>query len=612
MAPAWHPDIVVGIDFGMTCTGVAYSMGPEWPEPKTIQRWPGKLGHELRNKVDTSISYDLKSDKLKNWGFLCNPDDETCEFNELFKLYLDPHYEDPTGIAPSIEQAQSWFRDYLHCLHRYINRHFNETTPRYEIKRVEYVFSIPTTWKDPSLIAAMERHIKAAGFGQKTKERASIYLTEAEAAAVYSTRKMEKDEVFLVCDAGGGTTDLNVLKVISTAQARVGLEPLSWTEGNAVGSTLIDYKARKLLLDRLRPIKDHIPGDLDTTIAKMVDDQFRTFKCSFGVEGMNIPKLFIPIPGLAPNLDFLEVGIESSKLVMTTDELRSIFDEQLEKMFGLIDQQLQIVQNSHPREYISYLVLSGGLGSSPYVQRRARARYENGREVSFRNCQSMRVLLATEPQLAVCHGLVMARTQTIMGGAEIYGKKCSPISYGILCRERYDPQKHMLDDVVGDEYEPEVKWALNQVSWIIRQGEVVDATEGIRQKYRHKLAYSRSEQPQHATILMSTLPPNQLPHSMKRGGCKSVCQIEFVVAKDHLKLKNRHWYNTKPKYYRAEYEVRALVGTGLHFQIWGKDGILSKDHEEIQVKWQPVEGTAAAMRQSRLAQARGDGIYRFQ
>ncbi|KXT18312.1 hypothetical protein AC579_958 [Pseudocercospora musae] len=596
MHSTWQPDIIVGVDFGMTCTGVAYSAAPEWPEPKTIQRWPGKLGHELRNKVDTAIAYDLKSGQLENWGFLCNPDDETCEFNELFKLYLDPNYEDPTGIAPSIEQAQGWFRDYMNCLHKYINRHFDETIPRFEIKRIEYVF----------------RHVNHAGFGQKTKERAIIYLTEAEAAAVYSTRKMEQDEVFLVCDAGGGTTDLNVLKVLSTARTGVALDPLSWTEGNAVGSTLIDYKARKVLVDRLRPIQDHLPGHVDTTVANMVDDQFRTFKCSFGVEGMNIPKLFMPIPGLAPNLDFFEVGIESSKLVMTTDELRSIFDEQLEKMFGLIDQQLQIVQNTHPREHISYLVLSGGFGSSPYVQRRARARYENGSEVPFRNCQSMRVLLATEPQLAVCHGLVMARTQTIRGGAEIYGKKCAPVSFGILCRERYDPQKHIMDDVIGDEYQPDVKWALNQISWIIRQGEVVDTSEGIRQNYRHKLNYSRSDQPQHATILMSSLPPNQLPHSLKRGGCKSVCQIEFVVAKDHLKLKNRHWYNTKPKYYRAEYEVRALVGTGLRFQIWGKDGLLSKDHEEIEVRWQPVEGTAVALRQSRQIQARGDGIYQFQ
>lgn len=109
---------------------------------------------------------------------------------------------------------------------------------------------------------------------------------------------------------------------------------------------------------------------------------------------------------------------------------------------------------------------------------------------------------------------------------------------------------------------------------------------------------------------MSMLPSNLLPHSMKGGGVKTVCEIEFVVAKDHLKLKNRHWYNTKPKYFRAEYEVRAIVGAGLHFQIWGKDGLLSKDHDQIDVKWQPVEGTAAATHQGGKV-APAPGMYRL-
>lgn len=174
----------------------------------------------------------------------------------------------------------------MQCLHRYINRHFEETLPRYETKRVEYVFSVPTTWKDPAIIAVMEGHIKTAGFGQKAKERASIYLTEAEAAAVYSTGKMEKDEVFLVCDAGGGTTDLTVLKVDSAAKSQHGLMPLSWTEGHAVGSTLVDFRARRIFLERLRHVQDQISIDLDSVISKIVDDTFRTFKCSFGVEGM--------------------------------------------------------------------------------------------------------------------------------------------------------------------------------------------------------------------------------------------------------------------------------------------------------------------------------------
>lgn len=129
--------------------------------------------------------------------------------------------------------------------------------------------------------------LQAAGFGQRQEqEKFSIFLTEAKAAAVYSTRRMEPGEVFLVCDAGGGTTDLNVLKVISTAKQSLELAPLSWTEGSAVGSALIDYRARRTLIGRLQPIQDKFSEDLETMVTKILDEQFRTFKCSFGVEGM--------------------------------------------------------------------------------------------------------------------------------------------------------------------------------------------------------------------------------------------------------------------------------------------------------------------------------------
>ncbi len=79
--------------------------------------------------------------------------------------------------------------------------------------------------------------------------------------------------------------------------------------------------------------------------------------------------------------------------------------------------QLEKMQRIHPREQIvecythlhfecsltmsvskSYLVLSGGLGSSPYVRKRLKARYENGGEGRiWPNALEMRILLVAEP-----------------------------------------------------------------------------------------------------------------------------------------------------------------------------------------------------------------------
>lgn len=107
-----------------------------------------------------------------------------------FKLHLDPAYSDPRPDAPTLEQARRWFQDYLRCLHDHIEETFSNSFPRWKNQRTEFVFSVPTTWKNPSMIAETERLIREAGFGTDAQDhRVTISLTEAEAAAVYASKQ---------------------------------------------------------------------------------------------------------------------------------------------------------------------------------------------------------------------------------------------------------------------------------------------------------------------------------------------------------------------------------------------------------------------------------------
>ncbi|QIX01435.1 hypothetical protein AMS68_006952 [Peltaster fructicola] len=587
-AQQWEPDVVVGIDFGMTCTGVAWSSGPDWPDPKTIQRWPGRLSHELRNKVDTCVSYDGQTGELAAWGFLCNPDDEKFEFNELFKLYLDPDYKDASPDSPSMQDARTWFRDYLSCLHKYINRYFQETMPRFEQKRTEYVFSVPTTWKDPAMIAEIEKSIKHAGFGQLNKERASIYLTEAEAAAVYTSKQsLEVGDVFLVCDIGGGTTDLNVLKVKSAAAGQMELIPLSWAEGQAVGSTIIDFKVQDLIHERLARVRPAFADDLDLVAARMTQQDFMRFKCSLGSEHADRSDLLLPVPGLAPGYSSDDARIHDSKVVLSLSDLQSTFDGQIETLCELIDHQLHIVQSKSPKENISFLVLSGGLSNSAYVQQRIRARYEKGAGVAFRNAKNMRFLIAGEPQLAVVHGLVTARIQSCKGGRKYLTKRCSPVSYGIVSRQPYDPALHVGQPLVRDQYDQR-QWAADQITWIIKRGEVLDLEKGASQMYQMRLSMGEEKLPWRTRIAMSTAEADRLPRNIHEQSARIICEVEFELNVQDFKMKNRHWYQMKQPYYTGQFEVRLLLGVGLQFQVWAKDRLLSKEHEQIQIEWVPA------------------------
>ena len=49
-------------------------------------------------------------------------------------------------------------------------------------------------------------------------------------------------------------------------------------------------------------------------------------------------------------------------------------------------------------------------------------------------------------------------------------------------------------------------------------------------------------------------------------------------------------YNFKPTFWRADFEVKIIIGPAdMRFQIFDKNGQISKDHEEIEVLWDPPQ-----------------------
>jgi hypothetical protein len=124
---------------------------------------------------------------------------ENVDLREQFKLTLDSDYEDDRGF--SCLDARRWYFDYLSCLHREIEKFFDASVPRWRDLHVEYSFSTPTTWKNPAMIASIEKLVKAAGFADTGKQTVRMGLTEAEAAAIEaSTTQYREGDIFLICD----------------------------------------------------------------------------------------------------------------------------------------------------------------------------------------------------------------------------------------------------------------------------------------------------------------------------------------------------------------------------------------------------------------------------
>jgi len=581
----WRPEIVVGIDFGMTCTGVAYSIGPHWAPPSTIQHWPGRVGYENRNKVTTAVAYNYETGNPVSWGFLVNRDDENLDVRDLFKLYLDPVYKDDFPHPPTVEEARRWYRDYLTFIYKSIKDNFDEWFPRWTSKNVEFLFSVPTTWKNPAMIAQTEAIIKSAGFGTNPKHKMRISLTEAESAAVYAAKQhYDQDDVILVCDVGGGTSDVNILKVSSSGSGNIQLKPLTWVEGESIGSTLIDYHIRSLIVERLQNVQQYLQGDLRDIADKAMAERFETFKCSFGKEANKSLDLLLSIPGMPPGLNFEHFGIFDSKIKITQNTMKKAFDEQVHKIFIFLDREFEKLQMSHPGETVNYIVLSGGLGDSKYFKHCLRQRYELG-GVYLPNAEGIKIVSAVEPQLAVVHGIVMNRCEELKHHNTIYNERCCPNSYGIVVRQPYNPLLHQGEEVVVDTRDKQ-KWAENQIEWLIKQGQLISSVDGVRKRYRLKLNMGKEKTPWRTTLVMSSLPISRLPKSTRADGVRPLCSVESTINASDMKLMNKRWYDLGRPYWLAEFELKVDVGPAdLKFQLLGKNGQLNVAHEKIKVEW---------------------------
>lgn len=83
-----------------------------------------------------------------------------------------------------------WYRDYLGLLYEHIKfRLSSELSVRWAAARIEFIFSVPTTWSPHPTVETFRSIIGQAGFSgpANSNHSVTIGLTEAEAAAVHTS-----------------------------------------------------------------------------------------------------------------------------------------------------------------------------------------------------------------------------------------------------------------------------------------------------------------------------------------------------------------------------------------------------------------------------------------
>jgi len=307
--------------------GVAYSWNNGRNLIKVVQTWPGpgRLPNERDDKVPTTLVYrdnDAQGGgELEQWGFGCSHRQPRIEW---FKRYLDPRVlrqfqqENPAEAFTS-EAIRRFYIDFLTKLYAHLKWLLRSHNGDWRRSKVEFLFSVPSTFLSPVISDTFKEYIKEAGFGRGGENHSvEISLTEPQAAAVAavveSGRGFQPNDVLIVVDAGGGTTDTCILEMAGTSEQPVFNEMLP-VRGINVGSTNIDDDFQRLVVEKLRRNGMDISGNPQWDMVNT--EEYEVQKCTFGMPGSHTPFLSVRVPTLPTNFSNENFGIIDGRMLFT-------------------------------------------------------------------------------------------------------------------------------------------------------------------------------------------------------------------------------------------------------------------------------------------------------
>lgn len=232
-------DLVIGIDFGTTFTGVAFGLAEKDSTANAsqdrrriaekvvvIRSWPGASNAD---KIPTVLLYNANP---PSWGVKVKATDEPRVAN--FKLGLQEnireHYKkrqlsSGTPSDPSIlggflydhnwrhpqlpgKEPIDFTADYLTQIVQYV---LKERLPMQygkqflQNQQISYVITVPAIWSDKAKELTRQAAVRAG-----ITRRKLMLITEPEAASLYCATlckevDLKKGDRFCICDAGGGT-----------------------------------------------------------------------------------------------------------------------------------------------------------------------------------------------------------------------------------------------------------------------------------------------------------------------------------------------------------------------------------------------------------------------
>ncbi|PKY57743.1 hypothetical protein RhiirA4_549787 [Rhizophagus irregularis] len=398
--------VVVGLDFGTTCSGFSYCHVANKQNICSNEIWPGEI---TQFKTNTVLQYDDKYNDVVLWGAsaLARKPNRRIKRNkpvELFKLWLGNLDKRLKPRLP-VDHKKA-ITDILEKLEKYESKLVIKDKIAWSVnffENVLLVLSVPAEYseKDKSI---MRKCAYNAGLIKNKNSKNLQFITEPEAAAIYCVEnklnELQVDDTrmtFMVVDCGG-TVDL-------TTRRLVGINPLQLGEVTARirdynGSTFIDGEFIEFLSKRFgaRAINLLRENNYDQfqflvqEFCKNVKEPFTGDNREFYYE--------LDIEYIAPKLlqyvdkEIMEMMEKDEWLIeIKYNDIKSMFDPLIERIIRLIHVQLNNIQ-----EACSAMFLVGGFSENQYFQKRIKQEF---------NHTVKTFSVPAQPIAAITHGAVI-------------------------------------------------------------------------------------------------------------------------------------------------------------------------------------------------------------
>ncbi|KAF8419471.1 hypothetical protein EV426DRAFT_644893 [Tirmania nivea] len=430
-----------------------------------------------------------------NWGLQVS---QHCpEPREFFKLLLDPETtngsfgEDIPGsfagshrrlanrgasnmVAPE-DMVKHFLSAMLEEFYVYLRREYKGAYKNEDFT-IEWVFTVPAFFS-PEMVGRLQGEIiPAAGFVGSIST-----LLEPEGAATSvlidamtsQTPPAAANEKILVCDAGGGTTDLFAFEIKSLEQSSSGphlqMRPLGGFCGGLIGAMDINEAFDVFLHKAWKPIGEssnderHILESYRQRDFLNAHRRFDEYKTAFNENDIPRPIEFNETVGVA---SIPKAGIDCGVLDLSKSLMKKFFDDVIFQVLQLVQGHIAALENNG--HVLQAMIFVGGLAASPYVRRKMEA-WTQTRNIRLITPQDRYQIISAVMRGAVQHKL-HERIQRSSPTLAIVQRS----SFGYVLDEEYDPARHTIHlNYSFDDAFTGRKMAGRQIRWLVRKGDTL-------------------------------------------------------------------------------------------------------------------------------------------